>query len=232
MPPRRFVVGDIHGCENTFRTLLHDVLQLQPTEELYLLGDLIDRGPGSKGVLDEILRLRRQGFAVDALRGNHEEMLLRAGESQDFLDLWMTNGGGRTLDSFNMEDPDDIPYSYRNYLLTLPNYIILEDFILVHACLNFDIPDPFADTETMLWGRSCKVRKDLIGGRKLICGHTPVSRQTLLKSLKTSRIMLDNGCVYKGMSGLGSLAALELDSMNVYFQENLDFSGTSGKKSF
>jgi serine/threonine protein phosphatase 1 len=93
---------------------------------------------------------------------------------------------------------------------------------MVHACLNFNIPDPFTDTETMLWNRSCEVRKELIGGRKLICGHTPVSRDILLKSLKSSRIMLDNGCVYKGFPGLGSLAALELNSMDVYFQENVD----------
>jgi serine/threonine protein phosphatase 1 len=222
MPPRRFVIGDIHGCEKTFRALLHDVIRLQPTEESYLLGDLIDRGPRSKGVLDAILKLRRQGFAVRALCGNHEEMLLRSNESLSWLQLWMINGGHATLDSFNVVDSDEIPHGYRNYLLTLPYYIILEDFVLVHACLNFNIPEPFTDTETMLWNRSCEVRKELIGGRKLICGHTPVSRDILLKSLKSSRIMLDNGCVYKGFAGLGSLAALELNSMTVYFQENID----------
>ncbi len=222
MPARRFVIGDIHGCEKTFRALLDDVLRLQQTDELYLLGDLVDRGPRSKGVLDAILKLRRQGYAVKALHGNHEEMLLRAGESLSYLQLWMTNGGGTTLRSFNADGPDEIPHGYRNYLLTLPYYIMLEDFILVHACLNFDIPDPFTDTEAMLWSRSCEIRKEMIGNRKLICGHTPVSRHALLKSLKTSRIMLDNGCVYKGMSGLGSLAALELNSMSIHFQENMD----------
>jgi serine/threonine protein phosphatase 1 len=134
----------------------------------------------------------------------------------------MTNGGHATLDSFNVENADDIPDGYRNYLMALPCYIILEDFVLVHACLNFDIPDPFTDTETMLWNRSCEVRKELIGGRKLICGHTPVIRRSLMKSLETSRIMLDNGCVYAGYTGLGSLAALELNTMSVYFQENLE----------
>lgn len=222
MPPRRFVVPDIHGCETTFRTLLQDVIRLRPEDELYLLGDLIDRGPRSKGVLDTILNLHRDGFSVHSIQGNHEEMLLRAHESLTWLQLWMTNGGHATLDSFNVEDPDDIPLGYRNYLLALPCFIILEDFVLVHASLNFDIPDPFADKETMLWNRSCEVRKELIGGRKLICGHTPVNREVLLKSIGTSRIMLDNGCVYKGVSGLGSLAALELNTMTVYFQENLD----------
>ena len=222
MPSRRLVVGDIHGCEKTFRALLQDVIHLQPTDELYLLGDLIDRGPGSKGVLDTILKLRRQGYTVHSLKGNHEEMLLRSNESLSWLQLWMTNGGHATLDSFNVENADDIPDGYRNYLMALPCYIILEDFVLVHACLNFDIPDPFTDTETMLWNRSCEVRKELIGGRKLICGHTPVIRRSLMKSLETSRIMLDNGCVYAGYTGLGSLAALELNTMSVYFQENLE----------
>ncbi len=222
MPPRRFVIGDIHGCENTFRTLLNDVIRLQPSDELYLLGDLVDRGPRSKGVLDTILKLRRQGFTVNAIRGNHEEMLLRAGESLSFMQLWMTNGGGTTLRSFNVDGPDEIPHGYRNYLLTLPRYVVLEEFVIVHACLNFNTPDPFTDTEAMLWSRSCEVRKELIGGRRLICGHTPVRRDTMMQSLESSRIMLDNGCVYRGFPGLGSLAALELDSMNVFFQENID----------
>jgi serine/threonine protein phosphatase 1 len=222
MTPRRFVIPDIHGCDETFSTLLNDVIRLQPTDELYLLGDFIDRGPRSKGVLDSILRLRRDGFSVHALRGNHEEMLLRSNDSLSSFELWMTNGGKTTLNSFNVESAYEIPHHYRNFLVSLPNYIVLDDFILVHACMNFDIPDPFADPEAMLWARSCEVKRELLGGRRLVCGHTPVSRDAVRQSLATDRIMLDNGCVYKGNARLGSLAALELNSMSLYFQENIE----------
>jgi serine/threonine protein phosphatase 1 len=222
MTPRRFVIPDIHGCDVTFRTLLNDVIRLQPTDVLYLLGDFIDRGPRSKGVLDSILRLRRDGFSVHALRGNHEEMLLRSHDSLSSFELWMINGGKTTLNSFNVESALEIPHHYRNFLVSLPSYIVLDDFILVHAAMNFNIPDPFADTEAMLWARSCEVTRERIGGRRLVCGHTPVSRDAVRQSLATDRIMLDNGCVYKGYERLGSLTALELDSMSLFFQENIE----------
>lgn len=222
MTLRRFVIPDIHGCDVTFRALLNDVIRLQSTDVLYLLGDYIDRGPRSKNTLDTILRLRREGFIVHALCGNHEEMLLRSNDSLISFELWMTNGGHATLNSFNVESADEIHYHYRNFLVSLPRYIVLEDFILVHACMNFDIPDPFADPEAMLWARSCEVKRERIGGRRLVCGHTPVSRDAVRQSMATDRIMLDNGCVYKGNARLGTLAALELNSMSLFFQENIE----------
>jgi serine/threonine protein phosphatase 1 len=149
-------------------------------------------------------------------------MLLESQESLSALSLWMKNGGQATLESFRAEDAGEIPYNYHNFLLALPNFIILDDFILVHACLNFGIADPFADTETMLWARSCQVSTKRIGGRRVICGHTAIQREAVIKSLATDRIMLDNGCVYKGDPELGSLTALELASMSLYFQENID----------
>ena len=222
MTARSFVIPDIHGCARTFHALLHDVIALRPEDTLYLLGDYIDRGPRSKAVLDEIIRLRRNGYAIHTLRGNHEQMLLESQDSLSALSLWLTNGGNTTLDSFGVEDPGKIPYGYRNFLLGLHSHIILDNFVLVHACLNFDIPDPFADTEAMLWARSCKVIPERIGGRRIICGHTAVCRDSVEESLSTSRIMLDNGCVYKERPGLGNLAALELNSMSLYYQKNID----------
>jgi serine/threonine protein phosphatase 1 len=66
------------------------------------------------------------------------------------------------------------------------------------------------------------VVKELIGGKRLIGGHTPQNRDGIRRSLDGDHILLDNGCVYKGEPGLGSLAALELQTMELYFQENID----------
>ncbi len=222
MTSRRFVIPDIHGCARTFRALVEDVIRLKPMDSLYLLGDYIDRGPRSKDLLDKILELSAEGHNIHALRGNHEEMLLNSDKSLDDFHLWIMNGGRTTLDSFGVESASEIPSSYLNFLTQLQNFIVLEEFVLVHACLNFENPDPFADREAMLWARQCEVDTSRLGNRKLINGHTPVTRKALLKGLNTSRIMLDNGCVYKGYAGLGSLAALELNSMSVCFQENID----------
>ena len=68
----RFAISDIHGCAKTFEALL-DRIALSTQGELYLLGDYLDRGPDSKGVLDLIFRLQREGYAVHCLRGNHEQ---------------------------------------------------------------------------------------------------------------------------------------------------------------
>lgn len=219
---RTFVIGDIHGCAATLRSLVEERLQPSPPDRIYLLGDLIDRGPDSKGVLDFIFELRKKGLCVESIRGNHEEMLLQSGDDLRCFGLWALNGGLATLSSFRVKDPDDIPPLYRIFLESQPHYILLDDFVLVHAGLNFDTPDPFDDTEAMLWTRSPFVDPLRIGGRRLICGHTPVSRERLEASLNSSKIMLDNGCVFPERPGFGSLAALELGSMKLFLQPNRD----------
>ncbi len=202
--------------------MLEHGIHLERSDDLYLLGDMIDRGPRSNEVLDTIIRLRSEGYGVHPLRGNHEEMLLQSCHERTYFRLWMVNGGRATLDSFGVEDGCDIPRLYRQFLAELPYFIELADFVLVHGSLNFQVRDPFADTETMLWGRDATVNTNLIAGRRLISGHTPQGYDEIARSLTTDRILLDNGCVYKGETGLGNLAALELNSMTLYFQENID----------
>lgn len=222
MSSRRFVIPDIHGCARTFRRLLEEVIGLRKSDSLYLLGDMIDRGPRSKEVLDAILRLRADGYNIHPVRGNHEEMLLLSCRDRSYFRIWMLNGGQTTLTSFDVEDGCDIPLSYRHFMESLPYFISLEDFVLVHGCLNFRIADPFTDTEAMLWSRDISVNKHLIGGKRLIGGHTPLNLDEINRSLATDRIMLDNGCVYKSEHGLGSLTALELDSMTLFSQGNIE----------
>ncbi|KAF0217749.1 MAG: serine/threonine protein phosphatase [Geobacteraceae bacterium] len=221
MLSRRFVIPDIHGCACTFLRLLEEVIRLEKTDALYLLGDYIDRGPRSNEVLDLLMEYQDRGYTVHPLRGNHEEMFIQAHESDASFRLWLHNGGYATLDSFKVQKIDDIPSRYREFLLTLPYYIALDDLILVHGGLNFQIPDPFTDSEAMIWSRSSKVDKELIGGRRVICGHTPHSLNSIRESLTADLIMLDNGCVYNHPE-LGNLTALELDTMTLYFQPNID----------
>src|ERR1017187_7458526 len=113
MKNRRFVVPDIHGCEQTLRRLLIEVVRLERNDELFLLGDIIDRGPRSKEVIDLVLSLQEQGYNIRSLRGNHEEMLLRSCRDRSYFHLWMLNGGLATLKSFGVEDGCEIPEHYR-----------------------------------------------------------------------------------------------------------------------
>jgi serine/threonine protein phosphatase 1 len=221
MTPRTFVIGDVHGCAATLRRLVEELLRPLPGERIYLLGDLIDRGPDSRGVLDFIFELRERGLSVESIRGNHEEMFLQADD--DYLqELWGANGGLATLASFRADGPGDIPHRYRDFLDSLPLFILLEEFVIVHAGLNFNRPSPFNDTEAMLWTRSPFVDRQRIGGRRLICGHTPTPLTLLEASLNSGKIMLDNGCVFIDRPEMGNLAALELESMTLFLQPNID----------
>lgn len=219
---RRFVIPDIHGCARTFAALLYDALRIRSSDILYLLGDYTDRGPRSREVIDLIWTLKRDGIEIHPIRGNHDEMLLRACESLDHFRLWILNGGRTTLESFDVVDPCEIPLSYKRFFTNLPYYLELDDAILVHAGLNFQAVDPFADTESMLWSRSVEVKPERIGYKKVISGHTPVNREIIKKSISSERILLDNGCVYTDRPELGTLAALELNTLSLYFQGNID----------
>ena len=220
---RRFVIGDVHGCSRTLRRLVERGICLTRDDELYLLGDLIDRGPDSKGVLDFIFQLREGDFNVMSVRGNHEDMCLRAESDLELFEVWLANGGQAALSSFQVDGPWDIPHLYRSFLNSLPYYLLLDGFVIVHASLNFDRSDPFSDAEAMLWKRKCEVDLERTGGRRLVSGHTPVTREQMEASLATNRIMLDNGCVFApDRPGMGSLVALELNTMTLTVQANID----------
>lgn len=222
MKPRRFVIGDIHGCARTFRRLLYEIIRLQKSDHVYLLGDTIDRGPESREVIDEIRYLKASGYEVQSIRGNHEDMLLKSCRDRTFFQIWMANGGRETLRSFDVEDSCEIPSEYLRFIDTFPYFLELGGFLLVHGGLNFSIAHPLMDLEAMLWNRDREVIKERIGDRRLISGHTPLDREEIRRSLTTDHIMLDNGCIYGGESGLGCLCALELNSMSLFFQENIE----------
>ncbi|BBA71065.1 metallophosphoesterase family protein [Geobacter sulfurreducens] len=219
---RRFVIPDIHGCALTLDRLLFGVLGLTRRDDLYLLGDYIDRGPRSREVMDLLISLSLKGYRVHTLRGNHEEMFLNSCRDRNAFRLWTLNGGLATLESFGVEDACEIPAHYHRFMEQMPCYLVLSDFVLVHASLDFSLPDPFANREAMLWSRSLEVRRERLGGRRVIGGHTPITRQEIERGLTTDRIVLDNGCIYPERPGMGSLTALELDTMTLHFQENID----------
>src|SRR2546422_447465 len=96
---RILAIGDIHGCSQALRALL-DRIEPTPDDWIITLGDYVDRGPDSYGVIDQLLALHRTGRLV-ALRGNHEEMMLRARESDERLRDWLDCGGKQALASYS-----------------------------------------------------------------------------------------------------------------------------------
>jgi len=224
--PRRFVIPDIHGCYLTFRALVEEVILLGKADDLYLLGDYIDRGPRSREVLQYVMRLIDEGYRLFPLRGNHEEMFLQACVDREQYRVWVLNGGYTALDSFGVDDARDVPLRFQLFCGELPYYYLLDDYLLVHAGFNTASEDPFADTHAMLWDRTHAVSKALLGGRTMICGHTPRNIKDIEKSLKkdTGLVILDNACFLAGRNGMGALMALELNSRTLYSRKNIETS--------
>jgi len=80
---KRYVIADIHGCYKTLRYLVEEMISPSKSDYLFFLGDYIDRGPNSSGVIDYVIDLIDNGYKVFPLRGNHEENLLKAYEEYD-----------------------------------------------------------------------------------------------------------------------------------------------------
>lgn len=224
---RRFAISDIHGCSRTFESLL-ERLSLEKTDQLFLLGDYIDRGPDSRGVIDRILALQEAGQQVHCLRGNHEQMLLNALADKRHLAVFMTNGGMETLLSFGVERPGFVPEKYLSFIKDLPLYLEIPDYLLVHAGLNFKLQDPLQGENEMIWIRNwyADIQYEWLGPRLIVHGHTPIGKSNITAMagrLPLLRVLnIDAGCAYTYHSDMGFLCAFDLDSGKLYFQENTE----------
>lgn len=226
----RFAISDIHGCARTFEALLGQIA-FSPEDELFLLGDYIDRGPDSKGVIDLILKLKEEGYRLHCLRGNHEDLLLnaRGGLTDDQL-LWLQNGGEATMDSFGLPpaaSPHLLPQSYLDFLDNLDWYFETEGYILVHAGLDFRASQPLQARQAMIWIRDWyeQIDRDWLQGRAIVHGHTPTPLPLIKKQLKNidkvPALDIDAGCVFKG-NYFKYLCAFDLDNRRLYFQKNIE----------
>ncbi len=228
----RWVIPDVHGHIATLKSMVEDRIALSKTDSLYFLGDYIDRGPDSRGVIDYIINLQDSGYDVNCIRGNHEDYCIRAWEDDQKRFLfrspiekdWRKNGGNRTLESFGAKRPRDISKFYIDWMKNAKFFIELEDYILVHAGLNFKIDNPFEDTRSMMWIRDFRVDKNKIAGKKVIHGHVPVE-MTLIDLFRNNNydfISLDNGIYYTNKDGFGNLLAFNLDTKEIIIQPNID----------
>ena len=235
---KQWVIGDIHGCLFTLRSLIETKIKPSKTDEIIFLGDYIDRGPDSKGVIDYLISLEESGYAVSFLKGNHEDYLLAAYEAKDvktgflfwkkqspLVQEWLYHGGKEAMKSFNAEHIGEIDIKYINWLKSLKTHIITDKYVIVHAGLNFKIEDPFVDERAMVWTRDYEIIPEKIGNRKIIHGHVPVGLDFIRESISSDKYQfldLDNGCIYKNNPGMGSLIGFETNSRAFFCQPNID----------
>ncbi len=189
-PGRLFAIGDIHGCLQQLEELL---TRVAPTgrDQVVFLGDYVDRGPASAGVIDYLIEFGRSFPATVFLRGNHEQMFT------DYLDgldpaVFLLNGGLETLNSYHDRGLWPVPQKHREFLDTLVNYYQTDDCIFVHAGLRPGVPLAEQDCSDLLWIRREFITSDYDWGKTVIYGHTPLEEPLLGET----RLGLDTGCVY------------------------------------
>lgn len=224
-PVSRYATTDLHGCLYTFRRLVEDELRLTLADELYLLGDYVNKGPDSRGVLDYLMYLQAAGYQVQCLRGNHDQALLEAARPRWFR-AWPTGRLVPTLRSFGVRHAADIAPHYLDWLAALPFDLELPDFRLVHAGYNFALPAARMRTDyaTMLNTRQFVLDASRLGGRRLLHGHvpTPVAEVQARAATHPGALGLDTGCVYRHNTGLAHLTALNLDTWELVQVRNCE----------
>ncbi|MEM7396716.1 MAG: metallophosphoesterase family protein, partial [Verrucomicrobiota bacterium] len=130
MMGRTIAIGDIHGCNDALQAVLA-AIEPTPDDIIVTLGDYIDRGPDSFGVVETLLQLGEQCQLIPLI-GNHEAMLLMAMEDPAQFDFWLQCGGDETVKSYGGEFTD-IPPTHIEFYRNLELYAEIEDHFFVHA---------------------------------------------------------------------------------------------------
>ncbi|MGK7945017.1 MAG: metallophosphoesterase family protein [Microcystaceae cyanobacterium] len=170
---RLLAIGDIHGCSLALEQLL-DAINLQETDRIVTLGDYINKGPDSKGVIERLIQLNQQNQLIP-LKGNHEIDLLEVIEDKYHRAKWVNLRGEITLSSYNPRNSKDlsvIPTSHWHFLRkTCLKSWSTEKFIFVHANLNPLVPLLQQDDYHLFWEKLYNPTPHY-SGKTMICGHT------------------------------------------------------------
>jgi serine/threonine protein phosphatase 1 len=223
LPPgqRIYAVGDVHGCLErleALHALVAEDVESRPTAEPLLLhlGDYVDRGPDSAGVVARLAA----GSPVPQvptvnLMGNHEQMMLSAVASgdSDATELWLANGGADSLLSWRVprsaqpkEWPSYLPKAHLIFLRDLTPSYEAGDYLFVHAGVRPGIPLNRQTRHDLMWIREPFLSFRESFGPVVVHGHTPRPEPIV----RSNRIGIDTGAV---MGGVLTCAVLEEDRL-------------------
>jgi len=227
VPPGRrvYVVGDIHGCVALLDCLLKSIVADAATAPekrlLVFVGDYVDRGPDSRGVIERLLN-PPESFEVRCLRGNHDQAVLDFLNDPPSYRAWKSYGAQETLVSYGVRPPlfDDVqaiveardafaarlPPSHRRFLEELELSTEIGDYFVVHAGVRPGIALGAQSPEDLLWIREDFLLSRSDFGKVVVHGHTPTEYVVRRKN----RIGIDTGAY-----ATGRLTALVLEGETV-----------------
>jgi serine/threonine protein phosphatase 1 len=209
MSGRLIAIGDIHGCLAALQAVWKAVAP-QSDDTIVLLGDYIDRGPDSRGVLDFLLQ-NRSACRLIPLLGNHDQMLIdiRGGRS-DLISNWILFGGDATLRSYGTADPAFIPAEHIEFLRNCRYFYENNRFFFLHGSYNPSLPLEAQEPSVFIWGKLRPTPPEPhCSGKTAIVGHTT---QRSGKILDLGHLKCVDTCCY----GTGCLTALEVQTGEIW----------------
>ena len=207
MVKRTIAIGDIHGCAKALAALI-DAIDPTENDVIVPLGDYVDRGPDSPGVISQMIELvdRCQLFP---LMGNHEIMMLDAIESEEVRDFWLGVGGSETLEAYG-GSLDDLPLEHLVFLRGLNRFFETETHFFVHANYDAELSLEQQPDKLLLWEHvvhTLPARHR--SGKTAVVGHTPQGSGEILDM--DYLVCIDTYCV-----GGGWLTALDVETGQIW----------------
>ena len=213
-----YCISDLHGCHDEFMALLEKVEFNPANDTVYVLGDAVDRGEKPLDCIRSIMKTK----GVHLIMGNHEQMMLKYYDGNDYRGLWFRNGGKAMKDQF-----DAIGAAEREkilaYLRSRPGYKTVKvngrRYFLSHSGLDVSKPFKYQLMEVLVWSRDEFFDLKALDGYICVFGHTPTHYlngssecSVWFDGVNKDKVCIDCGCVYGG-----ALAALRLDDGEAFY---------------
>jgi len=196
---RTYALSDIHGCLSKLEGLTAQCrADGGDTAKFIFLGDYIDRGPDSRGVLEFVMEMQRHApDRVICLAGNHEDMALSAIADPGEADHWIArNGGDKMLHSYGVTEPSELPGDHVAWLRALDTHHDDGRRFFVHAGIDPSRPLDRQIRRDMLWMREPFLSDTRDYGRFIVHGHTP--QKSGQPDLRVNRVNIDTAAVLGG----------------------------------
>jgi len=211
LPARLIAIGDIHGELDQLNRLINSIAPTD-SDRFVFLGDYIDRGKNSKGVIDRLINFQAEFPDTIFIRGNHDQMLLdalieagvmagqqlrdqssayRARSSESDIEIFLFNGGKETLRSYRIAHFTDFPPEHIAFLQSTRLWWRFEQYVFVHAGIEQGIPLEMQDPFVLMWERLSPPGQD---GEIHVVGHHPTTDGE--PYFEPGRYNLDTGAVY------------------------------------
>lgn len=212
-----YAVGDIHGRLDLLRSLLERIeadasaRSRARRRTLVFLGDYVDRGPDSRGVVAELIARPPQGFDTHFLKGNHEGLLLDFLADAWHLDHWLVNGGQATMQSYGVDTEalarggggpetwrqafaEALPEPHLRFFRNLKLSVTFGDYLFVHAGVRPGVSLAAQSEVDLIWIRQPFLDHAGSFGKIVVHGHTPER----IPTTRPNRIGIDTGAVFSG----------------------------------